>query len=158
MPGGGAPAAGHGGFALAGFAGFGLGVGLGVDVTGRGVGAGVTRGVGAGVARGVGAGVTSGVGAAVGAAAGGPLTTGDPVAAAAGEASTGFAAGLATADDGDADGTTSIDGEALAGGLELGGAVVGPVGPGVSGAPVGSGVGVAIAAMAVGRADAAACS
>jgi hypothetical protein len=144
FPGGGAPSAGQGTLLFTVLGGFGLG--LGVLVTGRGVGAGVMTGVGTGVTR--------GVGAAVGAVVGTAVPTGDPLAAGRNEV---------TGVNGEADGLASIDGEGLAAGLELGTGPIdgelpgGDVGAGVPGAVVGateaSGVGGAM--IATGPEDAA---
>jgi hypothetical protein len=149
-PGGGAPSDGHGALVLAGLGGFDLGgFGSGVFVTGRGVGAGVTRGVGAGVTCGVGA----DVGAALRAGVGPESAAGVP-----GPGDGETAAGL-----GATDGLGSIDGDGLAtDGLAVAcGWLVGPVdgdaGPWVSGAVVGAGVDVGtVGIWAMGPADAAA--
>lgn len=158
-PGGGAPSAGHGVLAFTTLGSFGFG--LGVDVAGLGVGAGVTSGAGARVTRGVGAGVVGGVGAGVtsggivGSDDAGPIVGvgSDPDAIAGGLGSIDGDGPTATAvalGDGSRDGPPA--GEAV--GACVGG---GSVGPGVS-AGVGVGVGVGTAAMSEGRLDAAACS
>jgi hypothetical protein len=173
LPGGSAPALGHGGLAFTALGGFGLalGFGFGVDATGLGVGAGLTRGVGAGVTRGVGAGVSRGVargvGAAVASGVGAGVTLGGPVGSCTG-GTTATAVGLATDPDGDTDGLAEATGDGLAGGDAPGdgptegcppGGVVWPAGSGVSaGSTDCVGVGVGMTAMtSVGRAEDAAC-
>jgi hypothetical protein len=66
LPGGPSTVPGHGGFALTGFTGLGLGVAFGGWGVARGVGAGVTRGVARGVGAGVAVGGRVGVGLLVG--------------------------------------------------------------------------------------------
>jgi len=118
---------------------------------------GVGRGVGAAVACGVGAGVTAGVGAGV--TAGDVGCPGEAVA---------LAGAVGRGPVADAEGTGSIDGDALASGVALddgstdGCPPGGDVGVCVPGAVVGwvsagVGVGVGTAAMSVGRREAAAC-
>ena len=138
-PGGAAPTDGHGVLTLAAFGGLevglGFGVGLGVDDTGCGVGAGVTRGDGAGLMAGVGAGVMAGVGAAGDPAVGAGVTIGTTGAP---EARRAVGAGL-----GATDGLDSIDGDGLAAdGLAVGGSEADPAGDevGVPGTSVDPGV------------------
>ena len=167
LPGGPATSPGHGVLLLAAFG----GLGLGVEVAGLGVGAGVTRGVGFGVgfavgfavgfgdgaavARGVGAGVAAGVGAGVTTGAG--VGSGEFLVA---------PAGVGSPLNGEDEGLGSMDAEGLASGPALGdgstdgcpagGDTGGCVPDGSLGAPVSTdaGVGVEITAMSAGRRDA----
>jgi hypothetical protein len=143
----------------------GVGRGVGAAVT-RGVGAAVTRGVGAAVTRGVGAAVTAGVGAAVTTGVGAGVTTGAVVGVVVAVA-VAVAAGFRGGTDEDAEGSGTIDGDALATGGTLDDGSMedcpagGDAGASVAGASVGagvsSGIGVGIAAMSVGRLDVSAC-